>query len=145
MPTAINNGLPHIAFDLGTSDSLVELCGLMNTCGALNAGCSTFHLWLKSKRPDRATGLIHFDDSNPFEPVKLGGAVRDPSDFNAADHGNLTAIIHHSTPCPDANGAGVTIYFALGANVMVSTIFGLPMLCAALDSAISLWLNSIHS
>jgi hypothetical protein len=37
MPIAIDNGLPHITFDLGANPALdPSLCGLMDTCGALN-------------------------------------------------------------------------------------------------------------
>ena len=95
MPIAIDNGLPHITFDLSASSLFVELCGLMGTCGALNTGYFLFHLWLKSKRPDLVAEFVSFDDANPFEPIKLGGAIGDPSDFISSDHGNLTAIIRY--------------------------------------------------
>ena len=144
MPIAIDNGLPHITFDLGADPSLVELCGLMDTCGALNTGYLLFHLWLRSERPDLVAEFVSFDDSNPFEPIKLGGAIRDPSDFDATDHGNLTAVIRYYTPYVDTSGSPITLSFALGSDVTVNTIFGLPMLCD-LDSIISLRSNSMHS
>jgi hypothetical protein len=144
MPIAIDNGLPHITFDLGSDSSPVELCGLMDTCGALNTGFLLFHLWLKSERPDLVAEFVSFDDSNPFEPIKLGGAIRDPANFDATDHGNLTAVIRYYTPYVDSSGSPITISFALGSDVTVNTIFGLPMLCD-LDSIISLRSNSMHS
>jgi hypothetical protein len=73
MPTAINNGLPHIAFDLGASESHIELCGLMDACGALNTGCLTFHLWLKSERPDLLA--TKFIDSTTPTPLNLSSLV----------------------------------------------------------------------
>ena len=97
-----------------------------------------------SERPDIVTEFHLFDDSNPFKPVKLGGAIRDPSDFDAPDHGNLTAVICYFTPYSDTSGAPITLSFALGPDVTINTIFGLPMLCD-LDSIISLTLNSLHS
>jgi hypothetical protein len=144
MPIAIDDGVPHITFDPGAEPSRVELCGLMDTCGALNAGHLRFHLWLKSERPGLVAEFIQFDDSNPFEPMKLGGAICDPADFVSADHGNLTAVIRCCTPCVDQSGAAITISFALGSDVTVNTVFGLPMLCD-LDSVISLQSNSMHS
>jgi hypothetical protein len=145
MPIAIDNGLPHITFDLGADPGLdPSLCGLMDTCGALNTGYLLFHLWLKSERPDLVADFVSFDDSNPFEPIKLGGAIRDPSDFDATDHGNLTAVIRYYTPYIDISGSPITISFALGSDVTVNTIFGLPMLCD-LDAVISLRSNSMHS
>ena len=145
MPIAIDNGLPHLTFDLGSDPTLdPSLCGLMDTCGALNTGYLLFHLWLKSERPDLVADFASFDDSNPFEPIKLGGAIRDPTDFDATDHGNLTAVIRYYTPYIDVSGAPITISFALGPDVTVNTIFGLPMLCD-LDAIISLRSNSMHS
>ena len=145
MPIAIDNGLPHITFDLGANASTdPTLCGLMDTCGALNTGYLLFHLWLKSERPDLVAEFISFDDANPFEPIKLGGAIRDPADFDASDHGNLTAVIRYYTPYTDLSGCPITMSLALGTDVTVNTIFGLPMLCD-LDSIISLRSNTLHS
>ena len=44
MPIAIDNGLPHITFLLGSDPILdLTLCGLMmGTCGALNTGYLKF-------------------------------------------------------------------------------------------------------
>jgi hypothetical protein len=145
MPIAINNGLPHIEFNLGSDASLdPSLLGLMDTCGALNTGYLTFHLWLKSERPDLVAEFISFDDENPFEPIKLSGAISDPADFDASNHGNLTAVIRYYTPYTDTSGSPITISFALGSDVTVNTIFGLPMLCD-LDVVISLRSNSMQS
>jgi hypothetical protein len=145
MPIAINNGLPHVEFNLGSDPTLdPSLVGLMDTCGALNTGYLKFHLWLKSERPDLVAEFISFDDANPFEPIKLGGAISDPTDFDASDHGNLTAVIRYYTPYTDTSGSPITISFALGPDVTVNTIFGLPMLCD-LDVIISLRSNSMHS
>jgi hypothetical protein len=97
-----------------------------------------------SERPDLVAEFVSFDDSNPFEPIKLGGAIRDPDDFDATDHGNLTAVVRYYTPYTDISGSSITVSFALGSDVTVNTIFGLPMLCD-LDSVISLRTNSLHS
>jgi hypothetical protein len=145
MPIAIDNGLPHISFDLGTDASLgPSLVGLMDTCGALNTGYLLFHLWLKFERPDLVAEFISFDDANPFEPIKLGGAISDPADFDSSTHGNLTAVIRYYTPYIEPSGNPIIISFALGSDVTVNTIFGLPMLCN-LDAIISLRSNSMHS
>jgi hypothetical protein len=145
MPIAIDNGLPHIAFDLGSDASLdPSLSGFLDTCGALNTGYLLFHLWLMSERPDLVAEFVSFDDSNPFEPIKLGGAICDPADFDSSNHGNLTPVVRYYTPYLDTGGSPITISFALGSDVTVNTIFGLPMLCD-LDSVNSLRTNSMHS
>ena len=73
MPIAIDNGLLHITFSLGSDPTLdPTLCGLMDTsCGALNTGYLKFHLWLMSQRPDLVTEFISFASTNPFEQTNL--------------------------------------------------------------------------
>ena len=72
MLIAIDNGLPHITFSLGSDPTLdPTLCGLMDTCGAPNTAYLLFHLWLMSERPDLVAEFISFGDDNPFEPIKL--------------------------------------------------------------------------
>jgi hypothetical protein len=93
MPIAIDNGLPHITFALRTTGSCPTLCGLMDTCGALNTGYLPFHQWLMSEYPAVVADYMAFDDTNPFEPVKLDGAICDPGNFAGSNHGNLTAVI----------------------------------------------------
>jgi hypothetical protein len=145
MPIAIDNGLPHIAVSLGSNSELdPTLSGLMDTCGALNTGYLLFHLWLMSERPDLVADFHSFDGDNPFDPVKLGGAIKDPDNFDASQHGNLTAVIRYYTPYTDVDGNPIQFSFALGNDVTVNTIFGLPMLCD-LDSVITLGSNSLHS
>ena len=145
MPIAIDNGLPHLTLDLASNPKTdPSLCGLMDTCGALNTGWLPFHLWLKSERPDLVAEYVSFDDVNPFEPIKLGGAIRDPEDFASADHGNLTAVIRYFTPYVDRNDNGITLSFALGPDVTVNTIFGLPLLCD-FEATICLPTNSLRS
>lgn len=144
MPIAIDNGLPHITFQLGADVDTASLAGLMDTCGALNTGFLPFHQWLMSERPDLVAEFVSFDDANPFEIVKLGGAILDPANFDAEHHGNLTAVIRYYTPYSDTNGNPVTISFALGNDVSVNTIFGLPLL-HDLDPVIDLGTNSLVS
>ena len=126
--------------DLGFLDP--TLCGLMDTCGALNTGYLKFHLWLMSERPDLVAEFMSFDDANPAKPIKLGGAICDPSDF--ADHGTLTAVVRFYTPYTNVSGSPITLSFGLVSDVTVNTIFGLPMLYD-LDSVIFLNSNSLHS
>ena len=98
-----------------------------------------------SERPDLVVAeFISLDDGNPFEPIKLGGAIRNPSDFDAADHGTLTALVRYYTLYTNVSGSPITLSFGLGSGVTANTIFGLPMLCD-LDSVISLNSNSLHS
>jgi hypothetical protein len=68
-----------------------------------------------SERPDLVAEFISFDNTNPFKLInKLGGAIRDPSDFVAADHGMLTAVVRYYTPYTDGSGSPITLSFGLG-------------------------------
>ena len=116
----------------------------MDTCGTLNTGFLTLHIWIKSERFDLVAEFDSFDDSTPLEPIKLGGVIHNLSDFDGTNHGDITAIIYYFTPYVDTSGARVTISFALGTDVTVNAIFGLPMFCN-IDSVIYLQSNSLCS
>jgi hypothetical protein len=78
--------------------------------------------------PDIVASFERFDDSNPFEPIKLGGAIRHPDDYDESLHGQLTAIIRYKTPCFDNSGSPIRISFGLGNNMTVNTILGMPII-----------------
>lgn len=73
-----------------------------------------------AKQPDLVAEYHSFDAANPLEPIKIGGAIRDPDNFDTAEHGkdtakhgNLTAVICYYTPYMDTSGSPITISFAL--------------------------------
>jgi hypothetical protein len=80
------------------------------------------------ENPDIVAIFECFDNSNPFEPIKLGGAIRNPDDCNKTLHGQLTAIICYKTPCVARNGSPVRVSFGLGNNMTVNTILGMPVI-----------------
>jgi hypothetical protein len=124
------------------------LCGcLMDTCSDLNTGYLLFYQWVMPERPDLVTEYIQFNaDNNPFEPIKLGGAICDPPlDFHASTHGNITSVIRYRTPQQDQTASSITFSFALGTDVVVNTILGLLMLCNLDSVVISLSANSLYS
>jgi hypothetical protein len=67
-----------------------------------------------------------FDDANPFEPIKLGGVIRHPDDYNETVHGQLTAS--YKTPYVDSDGNPIHISFGLGNDMTVNTILGMPII-----------------
>ena len=130
-----------MTLDFGSeSSSHVKVCGLVNTCGALNTHYLLFHLRLKSKRPSLVCKFILLIYSNLFEPIKRGGgAIYNLSNFDSTNHGKLTAVIlYYYAPYIDTSGSSITISFPLSLDITVNTIFGLPMLCD-LDSVILPW------
>jgi hypothetical protein len=129
MPINIDNGFPNLSLNLGTHRNNVELSGLFDTCGSLNTGQFLFHLYIAAQHPDVVHSLRFFNSTNPFEPIKLEGAVSDPTDYDASRHGLLTAVIHqYRTPYTTTTGQHISLCIALGSDVSTNTIFGLPTL-----------------
>ena len=79
--------------------------------------------------PDLVLVYEAFDGENPFDPIKLYGAITDPSQYNENDHVILKAVIRYKTPFVHiATNEPVALSFALGDDVSVDTITGLPSL-----------------
>ena len=50
-----------------------------------------YHLWIMRENPYSVTSFERFNDSNPFKPIKLGGAICHPDDCNKSVlHGQLS-------------------------------------------------------
>ena len=73
-PSHVDNDLPHIRLDLGLSSN-AGLSVLFDSCAALSSGYLPYCLWTIRESLDIFASFERFDDSNPFEPIKLGGAI----------------------------------------------------------------------
>jgi hypothetical protein len=101
-PIRIDNLMPAITFDLGLGPGpSVSLVCLYDTCAAVCSGNLLFHQWVIISYPEVVHSFEQFDDSNPFEAIKLVGALKDPAEFDAATHGQLTAVVRYHLPYPD--------------------------------------------
>jgi hypothetical protein len=127
MPIRVDNGLPHIHISLGISSD-AKLSVLFDSGAALSSGYLQYHLWVMRERPDLVASFEQFDDANPFEPIKLGGAIRQPDEYTESEHGKLTAIIRYHTPYADHEGNPIQIAFGLGHDMTVNTILGMPVI-----------------
>ena len=70
-----------------------------------------------------------FNDTNPFDPIKLHGAISNPSSYSESQHGKLTAIIRYYLTPPKDYPPGTDpplLTVALGNDVEVNTIYGWP-------------------
>ena len=142
MPITIHNGLPCIILTLGPLNdaSSVTLAVLWDSCAALNSGNLQFHCWIMHQYPHLVSEFIMFNDHNPFEPIKLSGAVTNPDNYDIDTHGQLTGIIRYFTPYLDLYNQPITISFGLGENVSVNSIIGWP---AILDMNMDLSISSM--
>jgi hypothetical protein len=140
-PIRIDNLMPAITLDLGVPpDPSVSLVCLYDTCAAVCSGNLLFHQWVITTFPELVHSYEQFDDSNPFEAIKLVGALKDPAEFDVASHGQLTAVVRYHLPyvtIPDDSATVLCI--ALGADVSVNTILGWP---AIADLGLELRLKS---
>ncbi len=126
-PIRIDNKMPAITFCLGKSpDDSVSLVCLYDTCAALSTGNLLFHQWVVTTFPELVHSFVQFDDANPFEAIKLVGAVKDPADFDEETHGKLTAVVRYNLPYTDNDSHPIALCIALGADVSVNTILGWP-------------------
>jgi hypothetical protein len=88
--------------------------------------------------PHIVAEFIAFDDANPFEPIKLAGAVSNPDSYDHETHGQLTAVIRYHTPYTDPAGHPITLSFGLGHHVAVNSIIGWPVILdLSMDLSIS--------
>ena len=125
MPITSRNELPHIRFPIGNAISDGSLHNLFDTGAALNTGLLSYHQSLKKIRPELIDSYEEFNGTNPFDPIKLCGALKDTSEYSTATHGILSAVIRYKTPFV-VNGRAITIAYALGKDVSVNSILGIP-------------------
>jgi hypothetical protein len=125
MPITTQNDLPHIRFPIGGTTTDGSLLNLFDTGAALNTGQLYYHLSLKNKRPDLIHSYEEFNGTNPFDPIKLCGAITDPTTYDTGKHGILSAVIRYKTPFY-VKGSPCIIAYALGKDVSVNSILGIP-------------------
>jgi len=131
MPIDSQNELPHVRFPIGTTEDIVTIIGLYDTGAALNTGLLSYHKLIMKKQPELVAEYEEFNGSNPFDPIKLCGAITNPEMYDEQQHGVLTAVIRYRTPFVfSGSKTPVTLSIALGKDVTVDTIFGLPFIAS---------------
>jgi len=131
MPIDSINELPHLNFPIGLTEGVAAVSSLFDTGAALNTGYLPYHQFIMQTRPDLIAEYEEFNGRNPFDPIKLGGAITDPSAYDLENHGLLKAVIRYHTPFKtEQNGAPLFLSFALGDDITVNSIIGLPFINA---------------
>ena len=148
IPVAITPTLPTITVSLGEhrSSNITNLVTLLDTCASLNSGLYSFHKQFATDHPNCVHSFIEFNDSTqPFEPVRLSGAVRDPDSFAPSEfHGLLRAVVTYILPYAFSDGSPVHLAIALGDDVSVDTIVGWPF-CHAVHGVIDCLSNIFYA
>jgi len=129
MPISSENNLPHIIMPLTRETGKASIKDLYDTGGALNTGSLKQHKFIMDKISAAVAKYEEFNGTNPFDPIKFSGALLDPDDYDAEKHGILSAVITYHTPLKEIiSGKSVILSFALGADMSVGTIIGLPFI-----------------
>ena len=55
---------------------------LYDTGGTLNTGSLKYHKFIRSKIPDTVSRFEELNGTNPFDPIKLSGTLRDPDEYD---------------------------------------------------------------
>ena len=123
-----DNRMPHIAIPISNVINTASILALYDTGGALNTGNLGYHNYIKSALPSAVLKFEEFNGSNPFDPIKLEGAILNMSDYDAQKHGILSAVITYRTPFKLPSGGNMSLSFALGKDMSVDTIIGMPFI-----------------
>ena len=126
MPISSQNKLSHLDFQVGQASDSMALSFLYDTGEAINTGYSPYHKKITNECPHIVDSYEEFNGPNPFEPIKLVGAITDPDIYDKERHGVLLAVVRYRTPYVMRSGKPFRLCFALGADMSVNSIFGLP-------------------
>ena len=124
MPIASDNNLPHMSLLLGSDRKGPSLSVLYDTGAALTSGYLPHHQHIRRTCPSLVHSYEEFDGSNPFDPIKLEGAISTAAEYNPQTHGVLSAVIRYFTPYQDREGKQLLLPVALGNHMAVNTILG---------------------
>jgi hypothetical protein len=116
---------------------------LYDLCGAISTGYLRYHLGVTSQYLETVASLEYYNDSLPFEPVMLGGAIT-ATTGTPAHHGMLSAVIAYHTPYTFPNGSEFLLTFALGNEVAVNSLFGWADI-RQLDTTLNTATNTVTS
>ena len=86
------------------------------------------HYYLKSilNHPKIVATFENFDGDNPFDPIKLCGAITHPSDYCVEKYGILSTVIEYHTLYQYDDDKKFTLALALETTMSVNSILGLP-------------------
>jgi len=128
MPLDVDNRLPgcQLRFGKKEANTISFLCHI-DTCAAMSTGNLTLHKWVMTTYPHIVAEYTQYDDSNPFDPIRLSVALQDLAGCDALKS-KLTVIVRYWTPYFDNMGNQQIISIGLGESISVNTIIGLPQL-----------------
>ena len=127
----INNSLPSVCLRLGSvEDEKNTMRMLLDISAAMNWGSLTYDLWVMSQCPEIIGESIQCGEGMGHNVVQLLIALYLDSSHQPLDYGKMTAVIRYKTPYFLNKRDPLFIYFALGNDVSLCCVLGLPTLLA---------------
>ena len=131
MHIGINNSLPSVSLILGIrEDEENKMRMLMDTGAAMNTGNIDFHMWVMSQCPDIVDEFLQCGKDTEYDVVHLLAALDLKDIQKDANHGQMTAVIRYKTPYVVDGKGSFILSFALGNDVSLRSVLGLPTLLA---------------
>jgi hypothetical protein len=96
MPITVQNNLLTLSLHLGDSTNQhgdIKLKVLFDMYGALSTGFKPYHDRIRCLHPELAHAYESFDEINPFDPIRMSSALRNPDDVSQEVTGALTSVI----------------------------------------------------
>ena len=101
---------------------------LLDTDTAMNSGNLNYHIWVISQCPEMVGEFIQCGADTWYDVVQLMVVLDLDTTKQPLDHGKMTAVIHYRTPYLVNNQYHLFVYFALGNDVSLRCVIGLPTL-----------------
>jgi hypothetical protein len=128
IPISVESNLPHISLPIGHDpQTKFSLSVAYDTCAACNVGYAGHHLPIAERYPELVKSLTYTADK--YSPLTLSGIVHgDKEKVSKQPSAILPIVIEYWMPFLTKEGHKTTLKIALGHQVSVNTIIGMPMI-----------------
>jgi hypothetical protein len=128
IPITVESNLPHISLPIGHDpQTKFSLSVAYDTCAACNVGFAGHHLPIAERYPQLVKSLTY--TANKYTPLTLSGIVHgDNKKSSEQPSAILPIVIEYWMPFLTKEGHKTTLKIALGNEVSVNTIIGMPMI-----------------
>jgi hypothetical protein len=128
IPISVESNLPHISIPIGhDQQTKFSLSVAYDTCAACNVGFAGHHLPIAERYPELVKSLTYTADK--YSPLTLSGIVHgDEEKTSKQPSAILPIVIEYWMPFLTKEGHKTTLKIALGNQVSVNTIIGMPMI-----------------
>ena len=123
------NSLPCIKLLIGMlSHDEDKMSILVDTGAVINTGNKTYHQWFMSQCPSMIDEYIECGSNTDYNVVQILAALDLKGTSQPVDNGSMTAVIRYETPCLIHNTDPFILSFALGTDVALRSVLGIPCL-----------------